>query len=40
MPRRTAKKPISLSATTHDRLKSYADRHGEQVGTVLDGIIR
>jgi hypothetical protein len=39
MARRTAKMPIAVRATTHDRLKAFADKQGEQVGTVLDAII-
>lgn len=40
MARRTAKLPINLSKDLHDRLKAYADKHGEQVGTVLDALLR
>lgn len=39
MARRTNKMPITVRAATHDRLKKYAARQGEQVGTVLDALI-
>lgn len=40
MARRTNKMPVMLPPQLHDRLKAYADKQGEQVGTVLDALIR